>query len=635
MENARSALLSIHRRILLVFIMSCVFAVLLVGIFLKYVLEKTALDNWKKSQEFITLEFAPQCDFEIEDSLRHLEFIAKLPVFSELPYVDQIDLSINGIPENIDVEKREFFRELTILHKQFSSLFVMKPNGDLYLIHPFKTQLKMKRYNFADRAYFKEVFRTKRPVFSDSFLGASGNVVVVAIVPVVNKTGGITAYIGGGLYLANLSRLVAKERISLFDAGFIVDRKGYLIAHTDTKRLQEETRKRYVEHSLVSKFLDKGQNDDSKVMVEDCIDPVDGKRYLTSFVPLQAGFGLALARDKASVLSEIYPAAWRIALLASTLILVISAAGMLFARGLLKRLAATEQALWKQTYELGKRVKELNCLYGVSKLSVKPDRPLNEVFQEVVNLMPPSWQYPDIACAKIIFEGHEFTTKNFIETEWKQSAHIMVSGEKSGAVEVYYIEKKPEFDEGPFLKEEKDLIDELGRQLGIIVHRNQAEKDVKEHQELLEEKIEERTNELIEAQEQLIRREKLAVLGQLAGGVGHELRNPLGVISNAVYYLKMVQLDADETVKEYLETISSEVDRSTMIVSDLLDLSYTKAAKRETIDVSELINQSLDRHSPPEVIEVVSEIPSDLSPLYVDSHQTGQVLNNLIPEFCT
>ncbi len=136
--------------------------------------------------------------------------------------------------------------------------------------------------------------------------------------------------------------------------------------------------------------------------------------------------------------------------------------------------------------------------------------------------------------------------------------------------------------------------------------------------------------ELRKAHEKLVRQEKLAMLGQLAGGVGHELRNPLGVISNAVYYLKMVLPEANETVKEYLETISSEVDRSTIIVSDLLDLSRTRSAERETIDVPELINQSLDRNSPPEEIELVTEIPSDLSPLYVDPRQIGQVLNNLI-----
>lgn len=150
------------------------------------------------------------------------------------------------------------------------------------------------------------------------------------------------------------------------------------------------------------------------------------------------------------------------------------------------------------------------------------------------------------------------------------------------------------------------------------------------HSERLEEMVEERTKKLRDVQDQLIRKEKLSVLGQLAGGVGHELRNPLGVISNAIYYLKMVLPDADETVKEYLDTISSEVDRSTIIVSDLLDLSRSRPAEREQIAVSELINQALDRNSPPDEIEVAIEIPSDLPSLFAEPHQIGQVFNNLI-----
>jgi len=132
------------------------------------------------------------------------------------------------------------------------------------------------------------------------------------------------------------------------------------------------------------------------------------------------------------------------------------------------------------------------------------------------------------------------------------------------------------------------------------------------------------------AHEKLVRQEKLAVLGQLSGGVGHELRNPLGVISNAVYYLKMVQPEADEKIKEYLETISVEVRRSTKIVADLLDLSRTKHADREPVAVSDLIKQVLDKCRPPENVKVATQFASDLPSLYVDPHQIDQVFSNLI-----
>ncbi len=161
--------------------------------------------------------------------------------------------------------------------------------------------------------------------------------------------------------------------------------------------------------------------------------------------------------------------------------------------------------------------------------------------------------------------------------------------------------------------------------------RKRAEEALKEYSERLEEMVEERTQELREAQEQLVRREKLAVLGQLAGGVGHELRNPLGVISNAVYFLQLTLPDADETTKEYLEMISAEVRNSTKIISDLLDFSRTRLPDREEVAVSELVAEVLETRPPPEGVQVTTQIAPDLPPVLVDPRQIGgQVLVNLV-----
>ena len=160
--------------------------------------------------------------------------------------------------------------------------------------------------------------------------------------------------------------------------------------------------------------------------------------------------------------------------------------------------------------------------------------------------------------------------------------------------------------------------------------RDRVEEAVRAYSERLEEMVDERTKDLRDAQEQLVRREKLAVLGQLAGGVGHELRNPLGVISNAVYYLKMVLPDADEPIKEYLELISSEVRNSEKIISELLDFSRTRPPEREEVAVSKLIAQVLKKQPPPEKVQVIPEIASDLPAVFVDPRQMGQVLGNLV-----
>ena len=123
---------------------------------------------------------------------------------------------------------------------------------------------------------------------------------------------------------------------------------------------------------------------------------------------------------------------------------------------------------------------------------------------------------------------------------------------------------------------------------------------------------------------------KASVLGQLAAGVCHELRNPLGVISNAAYYLKTVLPDADENVKGYLEMICSEVDNSERIVSDLLDLSRTLPAEREEIAVAGLVTAVLERMPPPEGIEVAVDIEPALPVVLVDLRQLVQVLRNLV-----
>jgi PAS domain S-box-containing protein len=163
-----------------------------------------------------------------------------------------------------------------------------------------------------------------------------------------------------------------------------------------------------------------------------------------------------------------------------------------------------------------------------------------------------------------------------------------------------------------------------------VTERRQAEDALRNHSNRLAEMVEESTMELQNAQEELTRMEKLALLGELAGGVSHELRNPLAVISNAVYFLRSLLSDADDTVAEYLEMISMEIQRATKIVSDLLDFSRAKPAERVETPVMELVSEVVHRKRPPDGIVVKTEIPPDLPDIVVDPQQLGLVLANLV-----
>jgi len=156
----------------------------------------------------------------------------------------------------------------------------------------------------------------------------------------------------------------------------------------------------------------------------------------------------------------------------------------------------TEGLLRKQTHDLDERVKELNCLYGISKIRERPDIAFEEMLQEIVDLIPPSWQYPEITCARIIKEGQEYKTKNFKETVWKQTSKIVVHGKRIGILEICYLEEKTESDEGPFLKEERSLISAIAERLGRVTEHKQAEEALRKAHDELEKRVAERTREL-------------------------------------------------------------------------------------------------------------------------------------------
>ena len=136
--------------------------------------------------------------------------------------------------------------------------------------------------------------------------------------------------------------------------------------------------------------------------------------------------------------------------------------------------------------------------------------------------------------------------------------------------------------------------------------------------------------QLHETQEQLVRREKLAMLGQLASGVGHELRNPLGVMTNAVYYLEMIQPDAPPDVQEYLGILRAQIGLAEKIVGDLLDFSRIRPPRRDVVAVADVVAAQQARLTVPAGVSLHVDVPESLPRVSVDAVQIGQILFNLL-----
>ncbi len=149
------------------------------------------------------------------------------------------------------------------------------------------------------------------------------------------------------------------------------------------------------------------------------------------------------------------------------------------------------QELQDLHHHLSERVKELQCLYGITQIVEQHGDDLFGILRGIVKLIPPSWQFPEVTCAKITFERKQFTTKPFSVTEWRQSADIIVNGITTGVLEIYYLNEMPRSDEGPFLKEERTLANAISERIGRIAERISAQKERRQLHYEMQERIKE------------------------------------------------------------------------------------------------------------------------------------------------
>lgn len=148
-----------------------------------------------------------------------------------------------------------------------------------------------------------------------------------------------------------------------------------------------------------------------------------------------------------------------------------------FARDITERKTAFKQRQELMSH-LAEKNKELKCLYAVSKLISDEHKSIEAILQEAVDLIPLSWYYPDIACAKIKCNYGEFISSDFQESEWRITSHIITNDDRTGTIDVFYKEEKPLIQDGPFSFEERNLIETLGELLGNMLNVKGAEQKI-------------------------------------------------------------------------------------------------------------------------------------------------------------
>jgi PAS domain S-box-containing protein len=192
-------------------------------------------------------------------------------------------------------------------------------------------------------------------------------------------------------------------------------------------------------------------------------------------------------------------------------------------------------------------------------------------------------------------------------------------------------------DQGFWMVSAAPLKDAGGNVIGAIeiahdiTERKKSEEELDKYREHLEELVEERTKELDDSRSKLLISEKLAALGKLAGITAHELRNPLGVIRNAAYFLgTILSKDGNEKVRKYLNIIEEEVDASDRVISDILVYGGIKDPIVSDFDVKSAIRYSLKKMKFPDNVVLEDAMGEDVLSIAADKNQLAHVFTNLV-----
>lgn len=272
----------------------------------------------------------------------------------------------------------------------------------------------------------------------------------------------------------------------------------------------------------------------------------------------------------------------------------------------------------QRTYELDQRIKELDCLYGISAVVEKPNNSLDNMLGQIVDLILSGFRHPDLTCAKIVLADREFCSKNYNQTRFKQSVDILVGGNKVGSIEVSHLEKNRQSEDQMFTKDEMSLLEAVGKQLGRIAERKLAEEALEHVNISLEEALEKLTasnHELIE----------------FVHVAAHDLKSPLRTIGClAGIVVKDFGDKIDTEGREQLDLIVARAERMSERIDKILrysEIGRVKTAAKK-VDLNVVLEKVMSETVHSENLEIVVE--NDLPELFCQEDRVAEIFYHLL-----
>jgi signal transduction histidine kinase len=266
----------------------------------------------------------------------------------------------------------------------------------------------------------------------------------------------------------------------------------------------------------------------------------------------------------------------------------------------------------------------LKCLHDIGKAAEHNDS-VENFLPTVTDIVHKELGHYGYTGVSITLRGKTYSSGSLNASRYIGKENIAVGGETAGFLEVFYKSSSSQ------TRKNSHFVKTLAERIGGAIYSIELEQSLKNYYEQLEEMVENRTRELENAQEKLIRSERLAAVGELASGVGHELRNPLNVIRNCVYLIKMtLNGPTPAEVEDNLKLLDLQVDISNKIVTDLLDFTRVKPPSRTNLDLNSMLKDRVSWASVPEQIAVRYDFSESHPQLNADAEQIGRVFTNII-----
>ena len=291
---------------------------------------------------------------------------------------------------------------------------------------------------------------------------------------------------------------------------------------------------------------------------------------------------------------------------------------------ILSSVGATVALVQRSDSQRHAMIRQLQCLHDVG-MAADSTRSTAEFLGSVTGIIQRNANGRDKAGIRISVGGKTFVSTNFDGSGTVESADIIMGGRVAGQIQISSRSLR-QAGAGEF-----SFAASLAERVGGVLQRLELEESLRRYSDELENMVSARTKDLERAQEQLVRSEKLAAVGELASSVAHELRNPLNVIKNCVYLLNMkADGKAGEEFSDTLKLLDRQVDTSSKIIADLLDFTRIRKPNLAKVDLHSLIEDCLKSVPPNANVSMIKSYGGRSPQVLADSEQITRAFVNII-----